>query len=101
MISIISLRAAAGPDALRPVDLQQEYRARARQPALYETYAARANRRKAVDHAGRIATFGSCRNEMIFGRAVRVGCSRLSWNRVAPKALATDDAPRRLVLVAT
>ena len=75
MISIISLRAAAGSDALRPVDLQQEYLAWARRPTPSEPCAALANRRKAVDHAGRIATFGSCRNEMIFEPAGPSCCS--------------------------
>jgi hypothetical protein len=96
MISIISLRAAASSAALRPVDLQQEYLARARWPALSETDAAFAKRRKAVDHAGRIETFGSCRNEMIFGPADPSCYSgplfAVFMERSSAKALATDDA---------
>jgi hypothetical protein len=75
MIPTISLRAAAGSDALRPVDLQQEYLARGRRLTLSEADAAPTNRRKALDVGGWIATFGSCRNEMIFEPAGPACCS--------------------------
>ena len=101
MISIISFRAAASSAALRPVDLQQEYPAGALWPTLSETDAAVAKRRKALDLAPRIETFGSCRDEMIFepaGPAYYSGQPFAAFmEQSSANALATDDAPRRLV----
>jgi hypothetical protein len=95
MTFVVSLRAVASSAATPSVDLQQEYLARARWPALSKTDAALANRRKALDLAGRIETFGSCRNEMIFEPSgpscYSGGLFAAFMEQSSAKALATDD----------
>jgi len=100
MTSVASRRAVASSAATPSVDLQQEYLARARWPALSGTDAALVNRRKALDHMHRIETFGSCRNEVIFepsGPSCYSGVLFAAFiEQGSAEAFATDDVPAGL-----